>query len=89
MLKVIQFLVAVLKGIPKTPPDCGMLDSCVVENIILAIEPFVKALRIFETFLFINNVLYQKLILSLELQIKIDEWFSFSLVPVLYQISAS
>ena len=50
-----------------------MLDSCVVENIILAIEPFVKALRIFETFLFINNVLYQKLILSLELQIKIDE----------------
>ena len=50
-----------------------MLDSCVVENIILAIEPFVKALRIFETCLFINNVLYQKLILSLELQIKIDE----------------
>ena len=66
---------------PKTPPDCMMLDSCVVENIILAIEPFVKSLRMFETCVLVNNNFYRKLISSLELQIKIDEWFKVTSVP--------
>ena len=66
---------------PKTPPGCTMLDSCIVENIILAIEPFVKSLRMFETCVLVNNDLYQKFISSLELQIKIDEWFKVTSVP--------
>ena len=63
------------------PPDCIILDNCTLENFILADEPFAKALRIFETCVLFSNNLCGKLVSSLELPIKFDEWFEVTSVP--------
>ena len=43
-------------------PDCIILDNRVFENLILADEPFAKALQIFETCVSVNNSLHGKLV---------------------------
>ena len=50
------------------------------ENLILADEPFVKALQIFETCVWANNDLCGKLFSSLEFPIKFDESFQVTSV---------
>ena len=55
-----------LKGSCKNPPDCPILRSWVLDIFILAEEPFAKALRSFEIYVFDNNNLRGKLFLSLE-----------------------
>ena len=52
------------------PPDCNILDNWVFESLILADEPFVKALRIFETCVSVNSNLCGKLI-SLNQRLKV------------------
>ena len=52
----------------------------------LADEPFVKILRIFETSVSVNNNLYGKLVSSLEFLIKFDERFKVTPIPFLFQI---
>ena len=59
-------------NLPRNPPDCIILGNCVFENFILANEPLAKALQIFETCVSVNNNLCQKLVSSVELQIKFD-----------------
>ena len=44
-----------LKSLPKNPPDCPILCNWVIGNFILAEELFAKALRSFETSLFLTN----------------------------------
>ena len=51
------------------PPDCIIFDNWVFENLISVDELSVKALRIFETCLSINNNLWGKLVSSLESRI--------------------
>ena len=46
----------------------------------LADETFVKGLRIFETWVLVNNNLCEKLVSSLELSMKFDERFKVTLV---------
>ena len=46
----------------------------------LADKPFVKGLRIFETWVLVNNNLCEKLVSSLELSMKFDERFKVTLV---------
>ena len=54
------------------PLDCTILDSWVFENFTLADKPFSKDLGMFETCVLVNNNLWQKLILSLELPTTFD-----------------
>ena len=70
-----------LKSLPKTSDDCHILHSWVLENFILADEPFAKALQIFENFVLLNNNLCGKLVSSLELPIRFDEGFKVTSVP--------
>ena len=63
-----------------TLPDCIILDNWVFENFILVDEPFVKALRIFETCVLFSNNLCEKLVSSLEIPIKFDEKFKVTLI---------
>ena len=51
---------------PGTPLDCIILHKRVFENFILADEPFVKALQIFEICVSVNNNFCGKLVSSLE-----------------------
>ena len=55
-------------NLPSIPSDCIIWDNWVFENFILADEPFVKALRIFETCISINNNLCAKLVATLDFQ---------------------
>ena len=61
------------KSLPKNPPDCTIVDNRVFENLILADEPFAKALQICETCVLVNNNLCGKLFWSLESPIIFDE----------------
>ena len=70
----------------RTPPDCKILDKWVFENVILADQPFAKALWIFETCVSVNNNLCGKLVSSLEFPIKFDERFKVTSIPFLLQI---
>ena len=65
----------------RTPPNCTTLDNWVFENFILPGEPFVKTLRIFETYVSVNNSLCRKLVSSLEFPIKFDKRFKVTSVP--------
>ena len=76
----------VTPDIPPNPPNCIILDKWVFENFILADETFAKALRIFETCVFVNNDLCGKLVSSLALATKFDERFKVTSVPFLLQI---
>ena len=70
----------------KIPPEGIILDKWVFENFILVDETFAKASRIFETCVSFNNILYGKLVSSLELPIKFDGRFEITLVTFLLQI---
>ena len=61
------------------------MDDRVFESFILTDEPFVKALQIFETYVTVNNSLYEKLVPSLEFLIKFDE--RFKTTSVLFFVS--
>ena len=54
-----------------------------MENVILADEPFAKGLRIFETFVLVDNTLSWKLVSSLEFPIKFNQRFKVSSVSFL------
>ena len=53
--------------------ECIILYNWVVENFILANEPFAKALKTLKTYASVNNNLSEKLVSSLEFPIKFDE----------------
>ena len=57
------------------PSSCIILACWVFEKLILADEPFAKALRIFVTYVPVHNNLLGKVFSSLELPIKFDERF--------------
>ena len=63
-----------------TYPDCIILENWVFKHFVLADEPFVKALRIFETCVSVDNNLCRKLVCKLP--IKFDERFKVSSVPL-------
>ena len=63
-----------------SPHNCTILESWVLENFILADEPFPKPLQLFRTCVLINN-LWEKLVSSLELPITFDERFEVTSVP--------
>ena len=46
--------IAAIKS-PRISPDCIILDKLVFENVILAGEPFAKALRFFQTCVSVKN----------------------------------
>ena len=71
----------ILGGLNRNPADFIILDKWVFENFILADERFAKALRIFETFVSVNNSLLEKLVSSLEFPVKFDERFKVTSVP--------
>ena len=60
---------------PRIPPDCIILADWVFENFILADEPFVKVLKLFETWVLVNNNLCGKLVFPLDFPIKFDGRF--------------
>ena len=62
--------------LPKSPPDCPILDNSVVYDFILADELFEKDLANLEAFVLLNNNLCVKLVPSLELPITFDLKFS-------------
>ena len=68
------------KSLPKNPPDCTNLCNWVVDNFILADEPFAKALRSFETCVLVNNNLWGKLSSSSESATVFDEIFKVTSV---------
>ena len=47
------------RSLPRSLPNCIMLDSWVFENFILADEPFAKPLEFFETCVLVNNNLWE------------------------------
>ena len=59
----------------RIPPDCIILVDWVFEDFILADEPFVKVLKLFETCVLVNNNLCGKLVFSLDFPIKFDGRF--------------
>ena len=59
--------------------DCMILDNRVFESFISTDEPFSNALRIFATWILVNNNLCGKLVSSL-----IDERFKVTSVPFLF-----
>ena len=83
----IPFLATLDKTFPKigmpwrTPPNYITLDKWVFGKFILADEPFTKDLRIFETYVSVNNNLCGKLVSSLEFLIKFGEWLKGTSVP--------
>ena len=56
------FLVMVLKSLPKTPPDCPILDSWVFNNFVLADQLFAKALWRLKSCVVVNNNLCGNLV---------------------------
>ena len=64
--------------------DRMILDNRVFESFISTDEPFSNALRIFATWILVNNNLCGKLVSSLELLIKFDERFKVTSVPFLF-----
>ena len=91
-----SYLIVVISGLSVEPskdilgsinaPECTILDDWVFGNVILAVEPFGKALGIFETCVSVSNNLYGKLVSSLKFPIKFDERLKFTSVPFLLQI---
>ena len=67
------------KNLPKNRPVCPVLCNWVFDNFILVDEPFVKALRSFETFVLVNNDLCGKLFPSLESPTLFDERLTLNL----------
>ena len=55
------------KILPRNPPDCPILCKWFFDNFMLGYKPFAKALRRFETCVFVNKKLCGKLFSSLEL----------------------
>ena len=73
--------IAAIKSL-RIPPDCIILDNCVFENVILADE----ISQMFETYLSVNNPLFEKLASSLKLLKKFDERFKVTSVSFFLQI---
>ena len=69
----------------KNPPDYIILAKWIFEIFILAVKPFVKALRIFETCVLVNNNLCEKLVSSSP--IIFGKRFKVNWVPFLLLIS--
>ena len=70
------------KSLPKNPPGCHILCSWDFNNFILDDEPFAKALRSFETCVWVDNELCGKLSLSpLKSPTTFDEIFKATSVP--------
>ena len=59
----------------KSQVNFTILDNWVFEDFILVVEPFSKALRIFEIYVSVNNDLCKKLASLLESPTKFDEIF--------------
>ena len=59
----------------KSQVNFTILDNWVFEDFILVVEPFSKALRIFEIYVSVNNDLCKKLTSLLESPTKFDEIF--------------
>ena len=92
---MLLFLLEVLLGVPirttRIPPDSITFkgtEDWVFENVILADDPFAKALRIFKTCVSVNNNLCRKLVASLEPPIKFDKGFKVTSVPFFIAILA-
>ena len=58
-----------------------MLDSWVLKNFILVVEPFSKSLWVSQTFVLLNNDLCEKLASVLESSMIFEEISKFTLVP--------
>ena len=63
------------RSLSRNPPNCTILDSWAFENIILADDPFAKALQILETCVLVNCNLCGKSVLSLESPTTFDYHF--------------
>ena len=63
---LLTMLSAILNGFIESkianPPDSNILDNWVFENFISVGEPFAKALRIFKTYVSVDNNLCGKLL---------------------------
>ena len=59
----------------KSQVNFTILDNWVFQDFILVVEPFSKALRIFEIYVSVNNDLCKKLTSLLESPTKFDEIF--------------
>ena len=72
----------------KNPPDYIILAKWIFEIFILAVKPFVKALRIFETCVLVNNNLCEKLVSSSPIifgkRFKVN-WVPFLLLILIYR----
>ena len=64
----------------RIPPDCIILRNWVFENFLWTDKLFVKALRIFEKYVSVNNSLGGKLVSSFEFPIKFYERFKVTSV---------
>ena len=53
----------------RTPRNCANLDNWVFENFILIDEPSTKVSQIFEACVSVDNNIWEKLVLSLEIPI--------------------
>ena len=72
-LKFLELLKMVKKG--KNASNCTISNSWVLDHSILADEPFVNALQIFETNVLVNNNLCEILVSPLESPTTFDERF--------------
>ena len=71
---------------PRNPSNCTILNSCVVENFILAVETFGKVLQNLEICVLVNNNSCGRLVSSLELPTTFDKRFRIILVYFLFLI---
>ena len=69
----------ILKSLSMNPPGCPSLCNDVFDNLILAGEPFAKALSSFKTCVLVNNNLWEKSFSSLESPTTFDEIFKVTL----------
>ena len=74
-LKANRLLENGCRSLPGNLPDCIILDSFCIINLVLADEPFAKVLGILETCVSVYNNLFGKFVVSLESQILLHERF--------------
>ena len=74
------------RSLPKNPSNCIILGNWVFDNVILADEPFAKALRRLETCVPVNNTLCGKLVSSLGSPVRFSDRFKVTSVPFLFLI---
>ena len=75
-----------IESSPRDPkedsPNCIILDKYVFDNLILALEPFLKALQSPKTFVSVNYNLYGNLVSSLQPPTTFDRRFKVTWVPI-------